>query len=140
MKRSLRWRELWHGYMVRPVVHMAFTRGVLALAVSLLLDYFLRPSAGRDLREDLFLLFAALFALLAFVAFLRLDGLKLPQILTLRVNPRKKRSRMYGDMADYLEDTPDPVFEDLEDEEKDACLIAADLACCALFLAGTLFV
>ena len=119
---------------------MAFTRGVLALAAALLLDFFLRPKTGRDLREDLFLLAAALFALLAFLAFLRLDGLKLPRLMTLRVNPRKKRSRMYGDMADYLEDSPDPVFEDLEDDEKDACLIAADLACCALFLLGTLFV
>lgn len=140
MKRSSRWRELWQGYMIRPAVHMAFTRGVLALAAALLLDFFLRPSVGRDLREDLFLLFSALFALLAFLAFLRLDGLKLPRLLTLRVNPRKKRSRMYGDMADYLEDSPDPVFEDLEDEEKDACLIAADLACCLGFLTASLLV
>ena len=140
MKRSVRIRELWQRYMVRPFVHMAFTRGVLALAAALLLDFFLRPSAGRDLREDLFLLSAALFALLAFVAYLRLDGLKMPRLLALRVNPRKKRSRMYGDMADYLEDSPDPVFEDLEDDEKDACLIAADLVCCAGFLIASLLV
>lgn len=140
MKGSPRLKELWSGYMIRPFVHMAFTRFVLALAAALLVDFFLRPSSGRDLREDLFLLAAALFALLAFVAFLRLDGLKLPRLMMLRVNPRKKRSRMYGDMADYLEDAPDPSFEDLEDDEKDACLIAADLVCCALFLLGTLFV
>ncbi len=140
MRRFAKWRELLRREMLRPFIHMAFTRFVLALAAALLLDFFLRPSVGRDLREDLFLLFSALFALFAFVAFLRLDGVKLPRLMTLRINPRKKRSRMYGDMADYLEDSPDPAFEDLEDEEKDACLIAADLACCLGFLTASLLV
>ena len=140
MRRFAKWRELLRREMLRPFIHLAFTRFVLALAAALLLDFFLRPSVGRDLREDLFLLFSALFALFAFVAFLRLDGVKLPRLMTLRINPRKKRSRMYGDMADYLEDSPDPAFEDLEDDEKDACLLGADLVCCLGFLAASLLV
>ena len=140
MKRFALLKGIWQRYMVRPFVHMAFTRAVLALAAALLVDFFARPSSGRDLRGDLFLLLAVLFALLAMLAFLRLDGVKLPRLMMLRVNPRKKRSRMYGDMADYLEESPDPSFEDLEDDEKDACLIAADLVCCAGFLAASLLV
>ncbi len=140
MNGRKRLRSIWQTYMIRPAVHMAFTRFILSLAAALLSDFFLRPRTGRDLRENLFLLLAALFALLALFAWLRLDGLQLPHLMSLRINPRKKRSRMYGDMADYLEDSPDPVFEDLDEDEKDVCLLAADLACCAMFLIGSLLV
>ncbi len=133
-------RERWRRYMLRPFIHMTFTRFLLALAAALLIDFFLGPAAKRDLRETAFLLFAFLFALLAVIAWLRLDGMHLPRLMMLRVNPRKKPSRMLGDMADYLDERPGPVFEDLEDEEKDLCLLLADGVCCALFLIASLLV
>ena len=126
--------------MLRPFLYMTFTRFLLALTAGLLLDFFLSPSEGRDLREPAFLLLAFLFALLAVIAYLRLDGVKLPRLMMLRINPRKKPSRMYGDMADYLDEEPMTTFEDLEDDEKDVCILGADLICCMLFFVAALIV
>ncbi len=119
--------------MLRPLIYMAFTRFILALAAALLADFFLSPGAGRSLKSPAFLLTGALFALLTLIAFLRLDGVKLPKLMMLRINPRKKPSRMYGDIADHLDDVPMVTFEELDDDEKDLCILAADAFCCAVF-------
>ena len=126
--------------MVRPLVYMSFTRFVLSLFILLLIDFFLSPNAGRPIRSTLFLLGSAFYAVLAMIAWLRLDGLKLPKLLMMRVNPRKKPSRMYGDMIDYVDEQPVITFEDLDDREKDICILAADLFCFIVFLAAGLFI
>ena len=64
---------------------------------------------------------------------------KLPKLLMMRVNPRKKPSRMYGDMIDYIDEKPGPTFEELEDQEKDLCLLLADAACCVIYLVLSFF-
>lgn len=133
-----KWKETWRPYMLRPLVYMTFTRFLLALAAALLIDFFLRDAAGRDLRQTACLLMCLLFALLAVVAWLRLDGLKLPKFMMLRINPRKKPARMYGDMSDFVDDKP-VAFEELEDAEKDACILGADAICCGLFLIISFF-
>ena len=127
-------------HLLRPFLYAAFTRFVLALATGLLADFFLGPAAHRDLRSGAFLLLSLLFALMAIIAWLRLDGFSLPKVMMLRIHPRKKPSRMYGDMADYLDEEPPASFEDLEDEEKDLCLLGADALCCLLFLIASMIV
>ena len=133
-----KWRKKIQRYMLRPFIHMTFTRFILALAAILLADFFLSPHVGRSLKSPLFVLGGALFALLAWIARLRLDGVRLPRLLMLRVNHRKKPTRMYGDMIDYVDEQPTVAFEDLEDDEKDLCLLGADLVCCALLLGASL--
>ncbi len=128
-----RWKRIWQRYMLRPFIYMTFTRFLLALFILLLANHLIAPD-GRDLRGMLFLLGAALFALLAWIAWLRLDGMKLPKLMMLRVNPRKKPARSYGDMIDYVDEKPPVTFEDLDDAEKDLCILGADLICCALCL------
>ena len=133
-------RDIFEPYMVRPLIYMTFTRFVLSLFILLLIDFFLAPNAGRPIKSTLFLLGSAVYALLALIAWLRLDGLKLPKLLMMRVNPRKKPSRMYGDMIDYIDEKPGIVFEDLDDREKDLCILAADLFCFIVFLAAGLLI
>ena len=132
-------RRTLQPYMLRPWIYMTFTRFLLALAAALLCDFFLSPAAGRDLRGTAFLLAAALFAVLAWIAWLRLDGVKLPKFMMLRVNPRKKPSRMYGDMIDFVDEQPTVAFEDLDDAEKDVCILGADAFCCAVLLIVSFF-
>ena len=91
-------------------------------------------AAGRPLRSTLFLLASALFALLALIAWLRLDGVSLPKPMNLRLGPKKRRDRIPGDMIDFVEEEPSVPFEGLEDGEKDCCLLCADLVCAAVFL------
>ncbi len=135
-----RFRDIYEPYMLRPIIYMAFTRFVLSLFVILLVDFFLSPKAGRPIKGTLFLLGAVFYALLALIAWLRLDGMKMPKMMMMRVNPRKKPSRMYGDMIDYIDEQPQITFEDLDDGEKDLCILAADLFCFIVSLAAGLLI
>ena len=131
-----KWREKLSRELLRPWIYMTFTRGLLALTAVLLADFFLSPAAGRSLKQAAFALAGMLFAVLAWIAWLRLNGVRLPRLLMLRVNPRKKPSRMVGgDMIDYVDQRPTLSFEDLEDEEKDLVILGADLVCAVVFLA-----
>ena len=133
-------RGVWQRYMLRPFLYTAFSRLVLGLFAALLGDHLFSGAAGHPLRSTLFLLASALFALLALIAWLRLDGVSLPKPMKLRLGPRKRRGRVTGDMIDFVDDDPPIPFDDLEDDEKDCCLLCADLVCAAVFfLASLLF-
>ena len=133
VKRMKKLRRIWRRYMLRPFLYTAFTRLVLGLFAALLCDYFFSGAAGRPLRSTLFLLASVFFALLAWIAWLRLDGVSLPRLMNLRIGPKKQRDRITGDMIDFVDDEPPIPFEDLEDDEKDCCLLCADLICCVVF-------
>ena len=126
-----KWKETMQPYMIRPAVYMTFTRLVLIVTAILLIDFFV---SDRDLRQPLFGLGFLLCAVLAWIAYLRMDGIHLPKLLMLRINPRKKPSRMTGDMIDYVDEQPMVAFEDLDDEEKDLCILIADLVCALVCL------
>lgn len=128
-----KWREIFQPYMKRPLVYMTFTRFMLGLTAVLVADYFLAPVVGRQIRGMIFIFAAFLFAGLAWAAYLRLDGIRLPWPLKLRINPAKKPSKTYGDMIDFVDERPGISFEDLSDEEKDFCILAANLFCFIIF-------
>ena len=109
-----------------------------ALAVILVVNYLVGKNTPRFLGLA-FLLLALLFVALAWIAYLRMDGVTLPKPLMTRVNLRKKPKRQYGDMIDYIDEKPGPTFEELEDQEKDLCLLLADAACCVIYLVLSFF-
>jgi len=120
--------------LVRPIIYMTTTRFLLALVVVLLYERFvtnLRP----DFRMFGFTFAGVFFALLAWIAYLRFDGLRMPKLFMKRVNIKKKPMRTYGDMIDYVDEEPPVSFDDLQDEEKDICCFFADLICCVAFIA-----
>lgn len=119
-------------HMIRPFVYMTFTRFILALTAALLIEHFINDPL-RDISAYAFVFFGIFFAVLAWIAYLRLDGIKLPKFMMKRVNLSKKPAIKYGDMIDYT-DEEIVSFEDLEDEEKDVCILLADIICAALFL------
>ena len=129
-----KFKEIYEPYMLRPMIYMTFTRFVLALFIVLLADFFISQSVGHSIKKNAFFLCAFVFALLALIAWLRLDGVKLPKLMMMRVNPSKKPSRMYGDMIDYVEERPGINFEELDEQEQDICILAADLFCFLAFL------
>ena len=128
-----KWKQRMQPYLLRPFIYMTAFRFPLALVLALLANFFLART-GRDLLPTLFLLAGFIFALLAWIAWLRLDGVRLPKWMMLRFNFRKKPARAYGDIIDYVDEKPQIAFEDLEDDEKDLCILGADLFCCAAFL------
>jgi hypothetical protein len=131
-------REKWRNALLRPAIYAFSVRFLAALAVILVVNYLVGKNTPRFLGLA-FLLLALLFVALAWIAYLRMDGVTLPKPLMTRVNLRKKPKRQYGDMIDYIDEKPGPTFEELEDQEKDLCLLLADAACCVIYLVLSFF-
>ena len=131
-------REKWRNALLRPAIYAFSVRFLAALAVILAVNYLVGKNTPRFLGLS-FLLLALLFVALAWIAYLRMDGVTLPKPLMTRVNLRKKPKRQYGDMIDYIDEKPGPTFEELEDQEKDLCLLLADAACCVIYLVLSFF-
>jgi len=130
-----KFRRYFSRSLLRPTIYMASTRFLLMLALVLLLDRFAGHKYLYSIRMYGFVFAGALYALLAWIAYLRFDGVHMPKLLMKRVNITKKPMRTYGDMIDYVDEEPMVTFDDLEDEEKDICIFFADLFCCVVFAA-----
>ena len=128
-------RDVYEPYMLRPMIYMIFTRFVLTLFITLLADFFISGNTAHSKKGDIFLIAALLFLFLTVIAWLRLDGMKLPNLMMMRINPSKKPSRMYGDMIDYIDEWPGISFDELDDSEKDFCILVANFFCFIVFLA-----
>ena len=124
--------------MIRPLIYTIFTRGVLALFAAELVHFFAPASWPMARFSNLSLVLAGLFLLGTAVAWLRLDGLNIPQVRLPRVK-RKDPAFLRGDIADHIDD--DIVkFEDLDKEEQNVTVLLADivLALACLVLAAFL--
>ena len=130
MRRS---KYLLSRQLVRPWIYTSFSRFLLALTIALLMDVLIPHSEAFPFKMYVFMFLGILFAVLAWIAYLRLDGVRLPKLMMKRVNIRKKPSRGAGDMIDYVDEQPPVTFEELEEDEKDVCILWADLACFAVF-------
>ena len=124
--------------MIRPLIYKVFTRGVLALFAAELFHFFAPANWPMARFANLALILAGLFFLGTAVAWLRLDGMSIPQLKLPRVK-RKDPAFLTGDMADHIDD--DIVkFDDLDAEEQDVCILLTDLflALVCLLLAAIL--
>ena len=133
------WRNKLQRHLLRPFIYMLSTRFLTALTVILALHFFIGDSLSPRFKSYACLFCGVLFALLAWIAYLRLDGVHLPTPLMKRVNIRKKPRRSYGDIIDYVDEEPPLDFDDLEDDEKDLCILGADLACFVIFIVLSFF-
>ena len=132
-----KWKRYLGRQLIRPTVYAASTRFMVGLICVLLARLLIKTPQAASYAA---LITAAVFALLSWIAYLRLDGIKLPKFMMLRVNPRKKPTRMYGDIIDYVDEQPQVTFEELSDAEKDICILGADLFCCVMFVIVSIFV
>ena len=122
--------------MIRPLIYKVFTRGVLALFAAQLIHFFAPETWPMARFSNLSLILGGLFLLGAAVAWLRLDGLNIPQFKLPRVK-RTDPAFLTGDMADHIDD--DIVkFDDLDKEEQDVCVLLTDLILAAVCLAFAL--
>ena len=120
-------------YMIRPILHMLFTRAILALTAALLWNEYVKLDAARPMRSYAFLFFGAFFLVMGWMAYLRLDGVKAPVFDKRLFEWKRKPKRIKGDLIDFVDE--DVVsFDELEADEKDLCRLIANLACGAVFL------
>jgi len=124
--------------MIRPYIYKTFTRGILALFAAQLIHFFAPPTSGLSSFSNLSLGLGLLFLLFSFLAWLRLDGLKIPQLKLPRMK-KKDPPFLTGSMADHIDD--DIVsFDDLEPEQQNLCVFLADLTVAAVCLLLALIV
>ena len=125
-------RSVWSRRLVRPLMYKLFTRGVLALAVIKLWQHFQPGVSG----SDLCVLVGLVFALGSFVAYLRFDGARIPQLRLPRMK-RKTPGWAGGDIADHISDDL-ILFDDLDSDEQALCVFWCDLILMPVFLAASL--
>lgn len=125
-------RNLLQRHTIRPLIYTTTTRFLLGFAIALLWARFSDHSSGGDRKSFAYVAAAVVFALLGWIAYLRLDGMHLPKLFTKRTGLRRKPERSFGDMIDHVDEEP-PSFDELDDSEKDAVCIVADCLCAAAF-------
>ena len=130
--KSVDWR-----HVARPLVYLFLSRFLISLCVFLLICFFLETDARPNLKPWVFPIGGFAFLLLAWICYLRMDGIHLPRIFMHRVNIKRRPVRTYGDIIDHIDDIPIVHFEDLEDADKDVCILFADLACCIVYFVLT---
>lgn len=127
---------IYKAYMIRPIVYMCVTRCAIALAAALAWKRFV-PGALRVVRDGC-LTAGVIFLMMAWFAYLKLDGMTVHHLMEDRKKPKKRaRRRLGGDIADYV-DQHIVSFDELDAPEQAACRLAANLIGAALFLAASL--
>lgn len=120
--------------MIRPLIYKVFTRGVLALFAVELFHFFAPAQWPMSRFSNLAVVLTALFLFSAVIAWLRLDGMHIPHVKLPRIK-RKDPPFLTGDMADHLDDEL-VMFDDLDAEEQNVCVLLSDLilgAVCLVF-------
>ena len=115
--------------LLRPVIHLSFVRAVLGLTAGLLWKEFGPAGSGGAC----FAVIGIFFLLLGWMAYLRLDGFRLPVIDRRLFEWKRRPGRGFGDMIDFVDEEP-RSYEELGDAERDFCRLAANLFCGILFI------
>lgn len=128
-------RFRFERYLIEPIIYKTFARFIIFLTLGLLWNRFVNDLFPATY---VFGILAILFFILAWFAYLRMDGIKVPKLERKLLDHRKKPPIMYGDMSDYVDEDRDP-FEELEENEKELCILIADILCGIIFLIISFF-
>ena len=122
------WRLMKSTPVRRAALSMAVLRALGGIGAAALWERVLRPR-GSPAAETVFALMSAVFFGLAWVAYIKLAGMKGPRVIVKKPPPKRRT----GDMADYLEEDANPAARPLTPDEKTAARLAANLAVSILF-------
>lgn len=124
-------KGIYQKQLLRPLIYLTAFRLMVALIFMLIIVRFVPNGPAPDMIAA-FLTMA--FALLAYLVYLRMDGLRIPRMKFIR--PKKKPDPLQNvtSMADHADDEPGVSFEELEDDEKDFCSLFANLINLVIFL------
>ena len=122
----------YQRYLLRPTVYLAATRLMLSGIVMLAIARFVPKGPSMSMIAAFL---AVVFALGAYLIYLRMDGLRIPRMKYIRPKRKKDPLRNFGDMSDYADEDPGVSFEELEAEERDLCSFLSNVFNLAVFLA-----
>ena len=117
--------------LIRPAFYQVFTRYLISLCLALLWDFFFNKNGLRS-KSTAFLFFAIYFLIMAWLAYLRMDGVHVPKFDRKLYTWKRKPIRTYADLIDYTDE--DIVkYDELDPEDQDKCLLIANTATTVLF-------
>lgn len=122
----------YNRVLLRPVLYRSVTWGTIALAAVLCWNRFVNINGFLSVQRDAFLVAGVFFWVLAWFAYLKADGVRLPMTKP-KTEKRKPKRYSYGDIIDFAGEHI-VTFDELDDEEQDLCRLAADFILGSLFL------
>ena len=125
-------REYWSRELIRPSIYKLFRRLVYAFTLVLLGHYFFGRN-NANFRSTGFALAALIMLLGAFLAYLRLDGLKIPHLPSLRKRTKHRDVLRVESMSDHVDDIPEYTDADLDEDETNVSILLSDV-CAAIVL------
>ena len=123
-------KKIYKSYMLRPTIYMIITKLLIVLLVGGLWAKFGNTLGLFSAAVHVSSGFAVIYAALAWFAFLRLDGVKLPRLKP-KQKKRRQRKQSTADLIDHL-DTEIKTYDELLPEEFDVCSLFSSLATCLL--------
>ena len=125
-------KGIYQRYLLRPIIYLTAFRLMVAAIFTLILLRFVPNGPAVDMITGFLAVF---FALLAYLVYLRMDGLRIPRVKYIRPKKKADPLRHASSLADYADEDPGVSFDELEDNEKDFCSLMANLIGLAVCLA-----
>ena len=129
--------------MIRPIVYRTSSRFLYSLIPVLLWYRFINTAdalhASQNGLSTAFALMTAVFLACAWLAWLRIDGLRIPALPAKLFRRKQKPDVLCADMIDHV-DEPILQFEDLEEDEQNIALLVVNAVCAVLYLAASFLV
>lgn len=134
MRRML---ALFTAEMIRPTIYRSVTKCAVTLTLVLLWDRYVSRGMMSVTTDGCFVAALILFGL-AWLCYLRLDGITPPKLLTRKKRGEeeeeaRRRRHFTRDIVDYADEHIVP-FDELSDEEQLACSMACNLISGVIFL------
>lgn len=124
-------KALYQPWMLRPILYRALSKGLTALAAMLCWERFFNNGLLHTYR-DVGLIAAIILLVMAWVNYLRLDGVVVHHMLEERKRKPRTRHRT-KDMIDFTEE-PVEAEREMSQEEGWLCGLLSSLAAGVLFL------
>lgn len=125
-------KDIFQGYMIRPLIYKTVMKCSVVLAISLLWDRFINTSKAMSMMEDVFFVIGMILILFSWFQYLRLDGFSVHHLLEEKEKtPRKKHVKK--DIVDFV-DEKIVSFHELDDDERVVIVLLSNL------ISGLIFV
>lgn len=128
-------RMIFQKYMIRPMLYQCVAKFAVAMVLCLLWDKFLNQGGYRSLAENALFVAGCIFLMLAWIQYLRLDGVRIHHLL--EEKEEKKKKHIIKDMVDFVDEKVIP-FGELDDDERIVCRFLGDLLCALVCLIPSL--
>ena len=123
-------KGLYQKYMLRPLIYLTAYRLMAGMIILLALARLVKNGPAPSMVAGFL---TAAFALLAYLVYLRMDGLRVPRMKYIRPKKKPDPLRSMGSMTDHTDDDPGVSFEELEEDERDFCSLIANLVNLVIF-------